>query len=506
MALAALPFSFNLQADDEGGGVDAASALPKVGVTASDPVAFRGLSTGAFTVYRDDTNGPLSVKILLSGTASNSVDYAALPNTVIIPAGFHAIGLEVDPLGDGDSSPTETVVLTLSTNESYRLSRPHSAVVLIKGNTFENQAPIVAITSPTDESGLPAKSNLLIAADASDPNDSVEKVSFFAGDRFLGSDKEAPYSLVWSNVPAGKHSLFARAEDSFGKSTLSAAVDIVATNPPTGGGVTLTSPASGASFPAPAEVLLSAKLNDTHAELKSVSYFQGEKLVGTVSAAPFTLAWSNVPPGQYSLRAKATDTAGAVSTSAKVGITVTNGLPTVSILSPANSSTFNVPVDITIEVEAADANGIESVMFFGGEKFLGSDKTAPYSLTWSNAPSGKQTIAARATDIFGASKTASVQIVISNTAPTVKLLTPTNNASFTSPATIELTAEASDTDGIEYVSFWAGNERLGEDRTAPYSLTLNRVGRGSYIFSAHAVDKFGARATSEPVKVTVARP
>ena len=65
--------------------------LPKVSVVASDPIAFQGLTTGSFTLFRDDTNGALSVKITLSGTASNGVDYATLPDSVTIPPGFHAV-------------------------------------------------------------------------------------------------------------------------------------------------------------------------------------------------------------------------------------------------------------------------------------------------------------------------------------------------------------------------------------------------------------------------------
>src|SRR6187401_172974 len=94
--------------------------LPRIRVIASDPVAFRGLSSGAFTIFREDTNGALSVSIALSGTASNGVDYVTLPGSVTIPAGFHAVGLEVEPLGEGDASPNEVVILTLVTNSEYR--------------------------------------------------------------------------------------------------------------------------------------------------------------------------------------------------------------------------------------------------------------------------------------------------------------------------------------------------------------------------------------------------
>ncbi|HEY6225895.1 MAG TPA: hypothetical protein VI282_02125, partial [Verrucomicrobiae bacterium] len=77
---------------------DSDSGVPRVSVTASDPVAFGSLSTGAFVLYRDGTNGDLTVTVSYSGTASNGVDYATLPTSVKIPDGFHAVGLTVTPL------------------------------------------------------------------------------------------------------------------------------------------------------------------------------------------------------------------------------------------------------------------------------------------------------------------------------------------------------------------------------------------------------------------------
>src|SRR3954453_9509604 len=75
------------------------STVPVVSVNASDPVAFRGLSSGAFLLHRDGTNGDLAVNILLSGTAANGVDYTTIPGTVTIPAGFFSVRLAVNPLG-----------------------------------------------------------------------------------------------------------------------------------------------------------------------------------------------------------------------------------------------------------------------------------------------------------------------------------------------------------------------------------------------------------------------
>src|SRR5436309_14388212 len=73
------------------------STVPVVSVNASDPTAFRGLSSGTFLLHRDRTNGDLAINIKLSGTASNGVDYTTIPSSITIPAGFFSVGVQVSP-------------------------------------------------------------------------------------------------------------------------------------------------------------------------------------------------------------------------------------------------------------------------------------------------------------------------------------------------------------------------------------------------------------------------
>jgi hypothetical protein len=68
-----------------------------------------------------------------------------------------------------------------------------------------------------------------------------------------------------------------------------------------------------------------------------------------------------------------------------------------------------------------------------------------------------------------------------------------------------LAADASDADGIDHVSFWAGNRLIATDKTAPYETTISKVMAGTYTFVARAYDKYGQETTSTPVKVTVAK-
>jgi hypothetical protein len=86
----------------------------------------------------------------------------------------------------------------------------------------------------------------------------------------------------------------------------------------------------------------------------------------------------------------------------------------------------------------------------------------------------------------------------------VALTAPTANTSFRSPASITLTAAASDADGsISKVEFYNGTTLLATDTAAPYLFVWSGVRRGTYTLTAKAYDNAGAVNTSAPVKVTV---
>jgi beta-glucanase (GH16 family) len=91
-----------------------------------------------------------------------------------------------------------------------------------------------------------------------------------------------------------------------------------------------------------------------------------------------------------------------------------------------------------------------------------------------------------------------------NLAPTVSLTAPANGASFTAPASINITATAADTDGtISKVDFYNGNTLLGSDATSPYSYSWTNVPAGNYTISAVATDNGGLTTTSATRSVSV---
>ncbi|MEV6985211.1 glycoside hydrolase family 48 protein [Sphaerisporangium sp. NPDC051017] len=101
--------------------------------------------------------------------------------------------------------------------------------------------------------------------------------------------------------------------------------------PPT---VALTSPTAGQTFTAPATVNLAANAADSDGTVSKVEFYNGTTLLGTDTTAPYTYSWTGVAAGDYSLTAKATDNAGATTTSSPVGITVSGTTAQAIVVSP----------------------------------------------------------------------------------------------------------------------------------------------------------------------------
>jgi len=100
-----------------------------------------GTNTATFLVRRTGgANADLTVHYLVGGTASNGVDYVALPGVVTIPAGKRWAPIVVVPIDDPLPEPIETVVLKLVPSPldvfppPYFIGRPSKAAAIIVDN------------------------------------------------------------------------------------------------------------------------------------------------------------------------------------------------------------------------------------------------------------------------------------------------------------------------------------------------------------------------------------
>ena len=313
-------------------------------------------------------------------------------------------------------------------------------------------------------------------------------------------------------MAAGTYTLTAKATDNNGATTTSAPITVTVNSANTPPIISLTGPNNSALFPTGSTVTITANASDAGGTVSKVEFFSGTTKLGEDLTSPYSFAWSNVPAGNYTITAKATDDKNAVATSASISIVVStsNNPPAVSITAPANNATFNSGATVTITATASDANGtVTKVEFFNGTTKLGEDTTSPYSFAWANAPSGTHSLTAKATDNQNTVTTSAAVTVTVNAPsvpPVVTLTGPAANASFASGTTITLTATATQTNGtITKVEFYNGTTKLGEDLTAPYSFAWTNAPIGTHSLGARATDSKNLVGNSALKQITVVK-
>jgi RHS repeat-associated protein len=299
------------------------------------------------------------------------------------------------------------------------------------GATTTSAAPSITVNNPptvtlsANPTTALAPATIALTASASSPNGNITKVDFFQGATQIGTVATAPYVFTVQNLVAGSYSFTARATDVIGVQAISvpATVTVNANLPPT---VSLTSPNSGQTFIAPANIAVTANATAPNGNVAKVDFFQGTTNIGTTTISPYTITWGNVTPGRYVLTAKVTDNLGVTTTSSPIPITVNaNQPPTISITSPANNATFEAPANITIDATATAPNGnVAKVDFFQAAigqspTNIGTVTASPYTVTWNNVTAGTYTLIAKVTDNFGINTTSNPITVTVNAGASV---------------------------------------------------------------------------------------
>ncbi|PYK96058.1 MAG: hypothetical protein DME19_20955 [Verrucomicrobia bacterium] len=117
---------------------------------------------------------------------------------------------------------------------------------------------------------------------------------------------------------AGTYNYYCSPHRSFGM-TGTVIVQAVSGTPPS---VTVTNPADGSVFAAPADVTLQATASDADGTVANVQFFANANPLGTATTSPFSIVASNLDAGIYALRAVAADNSGLTSTSPVVNVSV----------------------------------------------------------------------------------------------------------------------------------------------------------------------------------------
>ena len=209
--------------------------------------------------------------------------------------------------------------------------------------------------------------------------------------------------------------------DGFNVSTLKFTIASTVNQSPS---VSLTAPINNATFTAPASISIAANASDVDGTISKVEFYNGNTLLNSDATAPYIYTWTGVNAGTFTITAKATDNAGAVTTSTAATITVnpvTTGdteAPNITLTAPTNNTSVNAPANISITANAADNVGVAKVEFYNGTTLLGTDNSSPYVYSWTNVAAGTYSISAKAYDAAGNSATSQAAILTVNTVTT----------------------------------------------------------------------------------------
>jgi hypothetical protein len=327
----------------------------------------------------------------------------------------------------------------------------------------------------------------------------------------MKSDTTAPYTYSWTGATAGTHTLTATARDNSGATrtaTITITVNAAGNQLPN---VTITSPATGATYTAPATVNIQATASDSDGTISRVEFYRGSTLISTDTTSPYTASWTNAGAGTYALTARAYDNSGGSRTSTAVNVSVgsaTNQLPTVAISSPASGASFTAPAAVTIAASAADSDGtIAGVDFYVGTQLIASDTSSPYTASWNNVAAGVYSLTAVARDNSGGTRTSSavaVTVAPATTLPTRVVFTAssdhaTNVTSYVVAiyrAADPLTASPVATRDIGKPTPSAG------DITVDISTLVNPLATGTYKAVVRAVGPGGTTASTASASFT----
>lgn len=434
-------------------------------------------SSSTVTVTTTDQKSPV---VSIQSPLNNSDVYGITTITASASddVGINYVEMYVDGGLQGTVSTTPYSVIWDTTGyEVNSLHEIYAKAVDSSGHTtnsseitvrvIDNIAPVVSLTSPSQNSLVSGVVNL--AATASD-NKAVASVEFLAGNTSLGVDSSAPYSASWNtqSFTDGAYTLKAKALDSSNNQGTSSDVNVVVDN--TSPSASLTSPVSQTVVSG--NISVSVLAEDVNGVAK-VEIYLDNNLINTLTSSPYSFVFNTntISNGSHAFKTKSYDLANNSQTSAVVNITVDNQSPTVSLTSPVNGSFVEGVVNI--EANASDNIAVTKVEFYVDNNLLGASTTSPYTASWdtSSLPSNStQTLFAKAYDGVGhISQSDTVSVTVSDTtAPATSITSPLNDSDVSGLSTI--TAEASDDVEIDYVEIYVDGTLQGTVSSAPYSV------------------------------------
>ena len=395
------------------------------------------------------------------------------------------------------------------------------------GNTLDSavQTALVDNTSPTGALTAPADGALLtgtaaVSSDSADSGSGVASAEFqrrpAGGGAWttIDTDASAPYSVAWdtTSLTDGDYDLRVLTTDEAGNGFTSAARTVTVDN--TAPSVALTAPAGFVNGASPDPFTVTASTPD--GDVDEVEFFSCSNAsagcaggswvsLGADASAPYSASWPVDADGNRALRAVATD--GSSNTGEDTtDVIIDRTDPTGALTAPADGALLTATVAVSSD-SADGGSGIDEATFgrrpAGGGAWtaVGSDATAPYSVSWDTAAlaDGDYDLRVVTTDVAGNTfASAPRTVTVDNSAPSAPVVTLSESSPFAHVAGTEIFVNAAET-GTYDVDATASDAHSGidkvrfpgptDDSSSPYgaSYDLDDLAGGQTVTSFNGV-------------------
>jgi hypothetical protein len=358
---------------------------------------------------------------------------------------------------------------------------------------------------------LQFSSTTLLANDTGAAPVSVVAVAPFSagGGTIAGSD---PFLFIPSPSFTGTDSFAYEIVDGSGQTAIGV-VTVTSTADTTPPSVSLTSPNGGLVSGA---IMLAASASD-NVGVAGVRFLDGvAQIGGEVTAAPFQASWTTalVANGIHNLMAVARDVAGNITTSAIVGVNVSNVVLNVAPIANADSATTNAGTAVTLAVLAndTDANG-DALVITGVSNMVGGTATVNGGATITFQPvagfSGTGSFVYAISDGHGGTASGSATIVVIPPPNQPPSANPDSAATAAGVAvTIPVLANDTDPNGDALTVTAVGNAvggaaSINANNTVTFSPAAGFSGAASFTYTI-SDGKGGTASTGVTVTVTLA--
>ena len=313
----------------------------------------------------------------------------------------------------------------------------------------------LTVGSPQDESAFPGPTNLTISASAAYSVGHITSLAFYTNGVLFGNTTNTSLSMTWSNVGVGVHYIGVEATDNLGVNTYSNLTVYV--RPPND------------NF---AKRILIASVPATINSTNSAGTKEpGEpNHAGNAGGASVWWSWTSPFSGYITISADLVIW-GSYHGSGLLGVYTGTSVSTLVAVA-SSQSVFGGPAQVS---------------------FLAAAGT-----TYQIAVDGQ----------YASGGTITLRLMPTQP-PSVSITSPTSGSAFLAPASITISASATDSDGISRVDFYMGTNYpslIGSTTNFPYSTVWSAKNIDHYDLVAKATDNMGASTYSTPVNVTISFP